>query len=79
MQARHGQAFMKFNSTFPPIAVTKWEKMVSNWDKDNTKKNPYEEPVAGRNPFFSFRVPNLPVSAGTTMTDVQLKLANEEN
>jgi hypothetical protein len=42
MQARHGQAFVKFNGTFPPAVVTKWEKMVSDWDKDKNKKNPYE-------------------------------------
>ena|ERR1700723_664195 len=48
MQAKHGQAFAKFNITFPPAAVDKWEKMVLAWDKDKTKKNPYEEPVAGK-------------------------------
>jgi hypothetical protein len=49
MQAKHGQAFVKFNGTFPPAVVTTWEKMVSDWDKNKNKRNPYEEPVAGKN------------------------------
>jgi hypothetical protein len=48
MQVKHEQAFVKFNGTFPPAVVDKWEKMVTEWDSDKTKKNPYEEPVAGR-------------------------------
>jgi hypothetical protein len=79
MQARHGQAFVEFNGTFPPAVVTKWEKMVSDWDKDKTKKNPYEEPVAGKIFFPSCHVPNLATGTGTTMTEVRLELANEEN
>ena len=79
MQARHGQAFVKFNGTFPPAVITKWEKIVSDWDNDKTKKNPYEEPVAGKKYFSSCHVPNLATSTGTTMTEVRLELANEEN
>lgn len=48
MQVRHRQTFVEFNSTFPPVVVDKWERMVSEWDKDKKKKNPYEEPVAGK-------------------------------
>jgi len=48
MQVKHEQAFVKFNGTFPPAVVDKWETMVTEWDNDKTKKNPYEEPVAGR-------------------------------
>ena len=48
MQTRHGSAFTKFNNTFPVDVVKKWEKMVEAWDKDQTQKNPYEEPVAGK-------------------------------
>jgi hypothetical protein len=48
MQVKHGQAFVKFNATFPPAVVGRWEKMVAEWDCDKTKKNPYEEPIAGR-------------------------------
>ena len=48
MRTRHGSAFTKFNNTFPVNVVKKWEKMVEAWDKDQTQKNPYEEPVAGK-------------------------------
>jgi hypothetical protein len=47
MKAKHGQAFTSLNATFPTAVVEKWAKMVSDWDKDKKKKNPYEEPVAG--------------------------------
>jgi hypothetical protein len=48
MQVKHKQAFVKFNATFPPAVVDRWEKMVAEWDCDKTKQNPYAEPVAGR-------------------------------
>jgi hypothetical protein len=48
MQVRHRQAFMEFNSTFPPVVIDKWERIVSEWDKDKKKKNLYEEPVASK-------------------------------
>ncbi len=51
MQAKHEQAFVEFNATFPPAVVNQWEKMVAEWDRDKTKKNPYEEPVAGTQSF----------------------------
>jgi len=47
MQTKHGDASVKFNETFPPAVVDKWERMVAEWDADKSKKNPYEEPVAG--------------------------------
>lgn len=53
--------------------------MVSNWDKDKTMKNPYKEPVAGKIFSPSCHVPNLATVTGTTMTEVRLELANEEN
>ena len=48
MHIGHGEAFVKFNGTFPPAVVSTWQKMVSDWDKCKTKKNPYEEPVTGK-------------------------------
>lgn len=60
MQTKHGQDFIKFNTTFPPAVVGKWEEMVSAWDKDKTKKNPYEEPVAGMQWIVGFNNCSLP-------------------
>jgi hypothetical protein len=48
MQTKHGQAFSQFTATFPPAVVQRWEKMVTDWDKDMSKRNPYEEPPAGK-------------------------------
>ena len=79
MELRHGQDFVNFNATFPPAVMTKWDKMVADWDRDKSKKNPYEVPVAGKfHSQFDARC-NLPAHVGTTMTDVRLELAKEKN
>jgi hypothetical protein len=36
MQTKHGDAFVKFNETFPPAIVDKWERMVAEWDADKS-------------------------------------------
>ena len=79
MQLKHGQAFDKFNATFPPAVVDQWEKLVTEWDKDKTKKNPYEEPVAGKSYILIFFIYTAYDCSGTTMNDVRLELANEES
>ena len=48
MQSKHGRDFAQFTATFPPPTVQQWEKIVTDWDKDKSKKNPYEEPPAGK-------------------------------
>ena len=78
MQTRHGDAFVRFNDTFPPTVVNTWDKMVSDWDKDKSKKNPYEEPVASKPPVLQSESYHLSERVGTTITDVRLELANEE-
>jgi hypothetical protein len=60
MQTKHGDAFVKFNETFPPAVVDKWERMVAEWDADKSKKNPYEEPVAGASYIYLTRNHDLP-------------------
>jgi hypothetical protein len=47
MDKKHRDSFVQFSATFPTNVIEKWEKMVNEWDADMTKKNPYEEPVAG--------------------------------
>jgi hypothetical protein len=78
MQTKHQGAFIQFNATFPPAIVEKWNKMVVEWDKDKSAKNPYEEPVAGMLYVCFISVITYHV-IGTTMTEVRLELANEEN
>jgi hypothetical protein len=78
MRTKHQGAFIKFNGTFLPAVIEKWEKMVVEWDKNKSAKNPYEEPVAGA-PYVCFMSVVTYQAIGTTMTEVRLELANEEN
>lgn len=78
MRTKHQGAFIQFNATFPPAVVEKWDEMVVEWDKNKSAKNPYDEPVAGT-PYVS-RISVITYHViGTTMTEVRLELANEEN
>lgn len=45
MAAKSHDAFKRFNGMFPQDVVLKWAEMVTNWNKDQNKKNPYEEPA----------------------------------
>ncbi|KAF7974577.1 hypothetical protein HWV62_11954 [Athelia sp. TMB] len=45
MKVKMGVAFENFNNRFPPDVVRSWAELISAWDKDKTKKNPYEEPT----------------------------------
>ncbi|KIM87974.1 hypothetical protein PILCRDRAFT_3683 [Piloderma croceum F 1598] len=45
MRAKHQELFNKFNVTFKPGTVQKWEAAVRAWDVDEDIANPYEEPV----------------------------------
>ncbi|KAF7983642.1 hypothetical protein HWV62_20588 [Athelia sp. TMB] len=45
MAKKSNNAFEKLNSTFPDEVVDSWTEMVAKWDKDQSQKNPYEEPV----------------------------------
>jgi hypothetical protein len=78
MRTKHQGAFIKFNGTFLPAIIEKWEKMVVEWDKNKSAKNPYEESVAGA-PYVCFMSVVTYQAIGTTMTEVRLELANEEN
>jgi hypothetical protein len=79
MQTKHGGAFTQFNTTFPPAIVDKWEKMVAEWDADKSKKKPYEEPLVGELHICCYSCRLSTIYVGTTMTEVQLELANKEN
>jgi hypothetical protein len=79
MQTKHRSAFTQFNATFPPAVITKWEKIVAEWDADKSKKNLYEEPLVGELHIWCYGNCLSIIYVGTTMTEVQLELANEEN
>lgn len=44
MQKAHCQAFEDHNKTFDAIMITKWTKMVEDWEADSQMPNPFEEP-----------------------------------
>lgn len=46
MRDKHRTAFNNFNNTFPASVVATWDRLVTDWDADKSKPNPYEEPVA---------------------------------
>lgn len=57
MRAKHRQAFVLFNEGIPPEVSAKWDKLVRDWDESmkvkqwdakKRKKNPYDEPHAGK-------------------------------
>lgn len=48
MKAKSQAAFESFNQRFPPDVVAAWNQLVDAWDKDQTQKNPYEEPTASK-------------------------------
>lgn len=45
MKAKHHDLFAKFNATFKPETAARWDIMVKDWELDNTKPNPYTEPI----------------------------------
>jgi hypothetical protein len=45
MKAKHQDLFAKFNATFKPETAARWEIMVKEWELDDTKPNPYTEPI----------------------------------
>ncbi|KAF7972080.1 hypothetical protein HWV62_19161 [Athelia sp. TMB] len=45
MRLKSKVAFENFTKNFPPAAVADWTQLVTAWDKDKTKQNPYEEPT----------------------------------
>ncbi len=47
MNVKQRQTFEQFSATFRPEIVDKWTKMVTAWEADATKPDPYEEPTAG--------------------------------
>lgn len=57
MYTKHREAFEKFTDTFPPDVISKWDQMVKDWDADNSKPNPYQEPAAGKYTFPLLRTP----------------------
>lgn len=47
MYTTHQQLFEEFTATFPPEVVAGWGQMITEWEGDMSKPNPYEEPAKG--------------------------------
>lgn len=44
MQKTHCEAFADHNNTFDDVTIAKWTTMVTDWEADPEKPNPYDEP-----------------------------------
>ena len=48
MNTKCHAAFKAFDQRFPRDVVVAWGELVAAWDKDQSQKNPYEEPTASK-------------------------------
>lgn len=55
MVKKHEEIFEQFSATFSAPLIKKWTTMVDNWEADNTKPNPYEEPEDSKSSLEFFR------------------------
>ena len=79
MHKKHREAFNQFSDTFSEATVKEFERQVTAWQKDQTKPNPYEEPVAGKSLLlYVIGVRHIFRYLGTTLSQVKLELAQEE-
>ncbi|OJT14077.1 hypothetical protein TRAPUB_9373 [Trametes pubescens] len=44
MRIEQGRAFTEYSATFDPNVVATWEGMISAWNEDQSRPDPYEEP-----------------------------------
>ncbi|KAI0054927.1 hypothetical protein BV25DRAFT_1922257 [Artomyces pyxidatus] len=42
--AKQKRGFDESTASFPPEVIEKWERMISTWERDRSKPNPYAEP-----------------------------------
>jgi len=79
MREKHRRLYSKYTASFSPDAIHAWEGSIRAWVQDNTNPDPYREPHC-RAFFFkvaSARIDNV-CRSGTTLADVRLELANDE-
>ena len=78
MQKTHDLAFEDHNKTFNDATITKWMKMVEDWEADPQKPNPYEEPEACGSYLYNISITTLMSSVALNVAKVWLELAKEE-
>ena len=47
MSKTQNNIFIQLSSTLPPETVKKWEEMVTAWNADPKRPNPYQEKKSG--------------------------------
>ena len=50
MKHKQQQRFEEHSENFPDDVIKKWEDMVTQWESDFSKPDPYEEPRASKWP-----------------------------
>jgi hypothetical protein len=48
MRKKHQANHANLCTTFSPEVLTKWEKLVADWNADSRKQDPYMEPVISK-------------------------------
>jgi hypothetical protein len=48
MKSKHRELAEKFTATFPSSVISTWREMVTAWDADHRKPDPYAEPESGK-------------------------------
>ncbi len=48
MRIEQGRAFTEYSATFDPNVVATWEGMISAWNEDQSRPDPYEEPKSSK-------------------------------
>ena len=75
MQKTHDLAFKDHNKTFNDATITKWMKMVEDWEADLQKPN---QPEACGSYLYNISITTLMSSVALNVTEVWLELAKEE-
>jgi hypothetical protein len=77
MSTKQTDIFNQLSATFSPETVKKWEAMVTAWNANPKKPNPYQEPMSGGRQLFIYIDPLTDILPGTTLQDVRLELTRE--
>jgi hypothetical protein len=53
MKERHTATYVKFNATLSEDLLRNWAEMISQWDQDKSKLNPYTHIEKGNIYYFT--------------------------
>ena len=77
MNTKHTETFKKFSATFPPETLTKWLKMVEQWETNPTAPNLYDEPERSKISISNI-LSAISSFVATTLQHIRLELTQTE-